>query len=86
MLTHIYKLSELILLMIINVRVKTRSSEQKIVRFGDNRFLIYLKEEPENNKANIELINLLSRYFGVPHARIKIKTGMTSQDKMIEML
>ena len=48
--------------MIVTIKVKTRSSEQKVVRFGNNRFLIYLKSEPENNKANIEMINLLSRY------------------------
>ena len=88
--------------MIITVKVKTRSSEQKVVRlqksaisdsaqkhkfltFGDNRFLIYLKEEPENNKANIELINLLSKYFGIPHTRIRIKIGANSSDKLIEL-
>ncbi len=71
--------------MIITVKVKPRSSEQKVVRFGANRFLIYLGEEPENNKTNMELINLLSKYSGIPIGRIKIKTGMTDKDKTIEL-
>lgn len=71
--------------MIINVRVKTNSSEQKIVKFGDNRFLIYLTSKPENNEANIELLNMLSKHFGVPVKNVKFKTGMHSQDKMLEI-
>ncbi len=51
--------------MIINVKVKPRSSKQEIECLGDSRYLIYLKSEPENNKANIEMIKLLSRHFGI---------------------
>jgi uncharacterized protein YggU (UPF0235/DUF167 family) len=69
----------------INVRVKTGHSKQEIVKFGDNRFLIYLTEDPENNKANLELIGMLSKYFGVPPKNIKIKFGMSSSDKLIEV-
>jgi uncharacterized protein len=72
--------------MIINVKVKLRSSEQGIEALGDGEYVVYLKSEPEQNKANIELINLLSKQFGIPHARIKIKIGMTSGKKVIEML
>ena len=72
--------------MIINVKVKPNSSKQEIISFGNNRYLIYLKESPENNKANIELINLLSKHFGTPVGRIKIKSGMTSNEKLIAIL
>jgi len=57
--------------MIIQVRVKPSSSERKIEKFGDNRYLIHLKCAPEHGEANTELINLLSKYFGVPAGRIK---------------
>ena len=36
------------------------------------------------NKANIELINLLRRYFGVPYTNIKIKNP-ASRNKIIEL-
>lgn len=71
--------------MIIHVRVKTNSSEQRMIKFGDNRYLIYLKGKPENNEANIELLNFLSKYFSTPVKNIKFKTGMHSQDKMLEV-
>lgn len=72
--------------MIINVKVKTRHSEQKIEPFGEGRYLVYLKSEPEQNKANAELINLLSKHFGIPVGRIRIKFGLSSDKKVIEML
>jgi len=71
--------------MIIHVKVKPNSSEQKIIPFGDNRYLIYLKEPAENNRANIELINLLAKQFTTPAARIKIKAGLNNREKILEI-
>jgi uncharacterized protein YggU (UPF0235/DUF167 family) len=71
--------------MILKVQVKPNSSERRIVEFGDGRYLIYLKSEAENNKANIELINLLSKHLGVPVGRIKIKLGLSSRNKVLEV-
>lgn len=72
--------------MIIKVKVKARSSKQEIESFGDNNYLIYLKEPAENNRANIELINFLSRHFGIPVGRIKIKAGLSNSEKIIELM
>ena len=71
--------------MIITVRVLANSSQQKIESFGGNRYLVKLTEEPDHNKANIELINMLSKYFSTPANKIKIKSGMTGRDKIIEV-
>lgn len=69
----------------ITVKVKTRSSKPHIENFGNNRYLAYLSSEPENNKANVELISMLSRYFGVPPAHVKIKFGFSSDEKLVEI-
>ena len=65
--------------------VKTRSSNPRIEPFGDSNFLVYVSAEAENNEANIELIQMLSKYYGVPWKDIKIKSGMTSKNKLIEI-
>ena len=72
--------------MIINIKVKPNSSKQEIESFGNNRYLIYLKEPPENNRANIELINLLAKYFGIPYTHIKIKFGLNNKEKILEII
>ena len=72
--------------MIINVKVKPGSSEQKVSKIEGNNFVIFLKSKPENNKANMELIKLTSKYFSVNYKRIKIKSGLTSSKKVVEVL
>jgi len=71
--------------MIINVRVLANSSQQKIESFGANRYLVKVTGEAEKNEANIELLNMLSKYFSTPVSKIKIKSGLASRDKIIEV-
>jgi uncharacterized protein len=71
--------------MIIHVKVKPNSSKREVENFGNNRYLVYLKSVPENDKANMELINILSKELGVPPASIHIKFGRTSDEKIIEI-
>ena len=71
--------------MLINIKVKPNSGKQEIQKLENNNYLIYLKENPENNRANKELINLLSKYFNVAIANIKIKRGIKSNKKLVEI-
>ncbi|MBU3912633.1 MAG: DUF167 domain-containing protein [Nanoarchaeota archaeon] len=71
--------------MIINIRVRTNQNENRVVRNGDLSYAVDLKSLPENNKANIELINTLSKYFKISVREIRIKRGLTSKNKIIEI-
>jgi uncharacterized protein (TIGR00251 family) len=71
--------------MIIHVKVKPNSGKKGMESFGDNRHLVYLKEPPENGRANIELINFLAKQFVTPANRIRIKSGLNSYNKVIEI-
>ena len=69
----------------IYVQVKPASSKQEIMEFGEHRYLVYLKERAENNKANIELINLFAKFFCVPPSHIVIKAGKAGRNKILEV-
>ncbi len=71
--------------MIVHIKVKPNSSKQEIISFGDFRYLVYLKSPPEDNKANIELLNLMSKQLGVPPTKMKISFGKSSDEKTIEI-
>lgn len=71
--------------MILRVKVKPNSSKREVENFGNGRYLVYLKSVPENDKANMELINLLSKELGVPPKSLQIKFGRTSNEKIIEI-
>lgn len=68
----------------ISVRVKPKSKEEKIEK-TDNGYTVYIKEQPIENRANIALIKLLSKYFNVPKSKINILAGIKSRNKIIEI-
>ncbi len=70
--------------MIIKVKVKPNSKEEKIEKIGENEYKIEVKEPAEGNKANLRVINLLSKELGISYKNIKIKNP-TSRDKVIEV-
>ncbi len=70
--------------MIIKIKAKPNSGEEKIEE-KESVFHINLKESPEKNKANIELINLLAKHFNKPVGEIKIIRGKTSHNKIVEI-
>ncbi len=71
---------------IITIKVITKSSSSKILGKENNYLKIRLKSAPEKNKANIELITLLSKTFNIPKSNIEIITGKTSRLKHILLI
>ncbi len=67
--------------MIIKVKVKPNSKKQEIRKINEEKYEVNLKSPAEKNKANIELIKLLKKHF---KKKIKIKSGLTSKNKVIE--
>ena len=70
--------------MIIHVKVKPNSSEQSVKKIGEE-YVIKLKSIPSKlgqGRANLELIKLLSKYFGF---KVRIKSGFNSRRKIVEV-
>ncbi|MGB6296862.1 MAG: DUF167 domain-containing protein [Rivularia sp. (in: cyanobacteria)] len=69
----------------ITVKVKPNSKEQKIIEENDGSLTIRLKSPPVDGKANEELIKVLSKKYSVPKSYIRIKSGASSRQKLIEI-
>ena len=67
----------------IKIKLHPNSSKEEIKKINENNFEVWVKEKPIDNKANIELIKILKKYF---KRNIKIKSGLTSRNKIIEVL
>ena len=65
------------------VEVKTNSKEIKVEKITDNVYKIKLTTSPVNGQANKQLIEVLSKYFGVAKSQIEIKSGKTSKTKVL---
>lgn len=67
------------------VKVKPNSKQQNIKQEADGSLTINLKSPPVDGKANEELIKLLANKFDVPKSNIRIKSGLASRQKLIEI-
>ncbi len=67
------------------VKVKPNSKQQSIKEETDGSFTVNLKSPPVDGKANDELIRVLAKKFDVPKSKIRIKSGLSSRQKLIEI-
>ena len=71
--------------MIIYVDVKPNSSKSSFEKIDDNHYVARVVEKPINGKANISLIKLISKEFGVSSSQVNIKTK-NGRKKIVEIL
>ncbi len=69
--------------MTIQIKVKTKQQESKVLQTGDFEYTVWVKALPDKNKANEEIVSLLAKHFSVNRDEIQIKTGKTSSRKTI---
>lgn len=70
--------------MIIKIKVKLHSNNPRLEKVTNSSYIAYLSEPPEKNKANLQLIKMLSKEFFTPKEKIKIKTP-ASREKLVEI-
>lgn len=69
--------------LVIDVRIQTRASRDKIGEIVQDRLKIYLTAIPMDGKANNSLRKFLGKQFKTAPSNIKIVSGLTSRDKRI---
>jgi len=72
---------------LLKIRAKTNSKVQKISynQITDSWILINLKSKPVKNKANKELIKLLSKKLNVATSQVQIIAGLKNANKTIQI-
>ena len=68
--------------LMLDIKVSPKSKKSGFV-VKSGQIKCYLKSAPERNKANEELIGLLSAILGLPKSKISIILGVTSQKKRV---
>lgn len=70
----------------IHISVKTKQKENKIEYIPEkDMYIIHTKEIGKENRANISVIEIVSKHFKVPKGNVKIKRGMKSSAKVLEI-
>ncbi len=69
--------------MYIHVRIKTKQKTESIVKVGDLKYEVSVKEEAKQNKANSKMLELLKEHFKIKE--IKIVSGHHSPSKLLSI-
>lgn len=72
--------------MLVSVKVKPNSKKPRIEEEAGGGLTVYLKSPPVEGKANVELIERLAERYGVPKSRVRVKSGLSSRNKLVEIL
>ncbi len=72
--------------MLIHVKIKPDSKEDKIVEKNETSFIVYVKEPAEDNRANKRLIELMAEKFNIIKSKIKIVTGHHAPSKILDIV
>ena len=70
--------------MIINIKVVLKA-KNNLVKETENGLKVYVTSPPEKGKANVAVINLLSKFLNVKKYQINIISGQHSREKVIEI-
>ncbi|EKD91091.1 MAG: hypothetical protein ACD_30C00047G0016 [uncultured bacterium] len=69
----------------ISVSAKPKSKKEFIKKLKDFSYSVAVKEEAKEGRANEAVIKALSEYFNIPKSEIKIVTGLSFKQKIIEL-
>ncbi len=70
----------------INIVVKSNAKENKVEKgLFDNSYVIYTKEPAIDNRANISIIEIISKEFDIKKTSIRIVHGIRSKYKIVEI-
>lgn len=67
------------------VKAKPNSKQEKIQEVDGTHFVVFVKALPVEGKANQAILRLLAEYFKLPKGNIRIISGYTSRQKVIEV-
>ena len=68
------------------VRAKPNSKVEMVEKIDEQNYIVFVKEAPLHGKANNAIKNALAVYFKTGSSCIKIISGHTSRNKIIEII
>lgn len=68
------------------VKAKPGTKENKVKKTDEKHFVVSVTKSPVSGRANHAIEKLLALYFNVSKSRVRILSGHTSKDKIIEIV
>jgi hypothetical protein len=68
------------------VKAKPNAREEKVEKIDENNYIVSVKEPPVKGRANDAIKNALAIYFKTSSSSVKIVSGYSSKNKIIEII
>ena len=68
------------------VKAKPGARQEKVEKIDESHFVVSVTEPPEKGKANDAIRNALAVYFKTGSSRVKIVSGYSSREKIVEII
>lgn len=70
----------------ITVEVKPSAREVYVKKLGEASYEVAVKEPASGGRANAAIREAIAEHFGIPYLKVKIISGWTSHQKVLEIL
>jgi len=70
---------------ILQVKVKPNARASQLIAQDDGTWLAQIAAAPVDGQANVALIALIAKHFGVPRTQVRIKTGSSARIKLVQI-
>ena len=72
--------------MLFHVKIEPESKEDSVTQKNKTSFLVKVRDEAKENKANYKMLFLLAKHFKIEKNKLRIITGHHSPSKILEIL
>lgn len=69
----------------IYVHAKPKSREGRVEKIDETHFKVWVKEAPQQGKANEAVIKALAEYLDIAPSRMRVARGESAKQKTIEI-
>lgn len=73
-------------MMRIKVRVTTNAKKAEVIEVAPDEYKVRVNAKPVSGAANIRLIEILAEHFNVSFGAIRMISGATSREKVVEIV
>lgn len=70
----------------IKIRVTPNAKKAEVIELAPGDFKVRVNAKPVDGAANIRLLEIVAEHFKVPFGAIRIISGATSREKVIEII
>lgn len=72
--------------MYLKIKVTPKNKKESVERKAPDEFVIMVREDTKHNQANRRVLEILARELAVEIRDLKLLTGATSRNKIIELI